>query len=348
MIAAAFAIPGDLNSPTGGYIYDRRVMAALPACGVSARHLPLPDGFPFPSDAALAETARLLAAVPPHETLIIDGLALGVLPPALLEQIAAPIIALLHHPLGLETGLPADRVHAMLAAEKLAVAFCRHVIVTSPTTAETLAELGFAPPPPVTVAIPGMAPARRSAGSADGGEIVSVGSVVPRKGYDILVAALAQLRDEPWRCTIVGSLERDPDCAAALRAQIAREGLEERIRLIGALDADAVCALLGKADIFALPSRYEGYGMAFAEAMAHGLPIVAARAGAVPETVPPEAGLLLEPDNVEAFTQALRGLLRDAGLLRRLADGAWAHAQKLPRWEDTAALVAEVIGKVAR
>jgi hypothetical protein len=105
---ACFAIPGDIETPTGGYVYDRQVIAALPSCGVEIRHLALPGGFPFPTPEALEETGRLLAAVPAEEALIIDGLALGVLPPSLLEKIAAPIIALHHHPLGLETGLTSE------------------------------------------------------------------------------------------------------------------------------------------------------------------------------------------------------------------------------------------------
>lgn len=347
MIEAVFAIPGDLNTPTGGYVYDRQVMAALPGCGVAARHLGLPEGFPFPTAAALAETGRLLASVRAGTPLVVDGLALGVLPPALLEKVAAPIIALLHHPLGLETGLSREKSRAMLAVEKTALTFARHVIVTSPATAQTLAELGFAPPPPVTVAIPGAPVGQRSPGSADGREIISVGSVVPRKGYDVLVSALARLRDEPWRCTIVGGLDRDPACADALRTQIVRDGLEDRISLAGTLGAAEIGALLGKADIFALPSRYEGYGIVFAEAMAHGLPILATRAPAIPGTVPAQAGILVEPDDVDAFSEALRLLMQDAALRSRLSDGAWAHGQTLPRWEDTATIVAQVIKEIS-
>jgi glycosyltransferase involved in cell wall biosynthesis len=345
---AAFAIPGDLSTPTGGYAYDRHVMAALPARGVAVRHLPLPGGFPFPSARALEETGRLLAAVPVEEALVIDGLALGVLAPALLANVTAPIIAMHHHPLGLETGLTPEQSRALLACEKAATAFARRVIVTSQTTAETLAELGFAPPPPVTVALPGLELGARSRGSGgDAAEIVCVGTIVPRKGYDILVAALATLPDEPWRCTIVGSLDRDLACVAALRAQIAAAGLEDRVHLAGALDSEAVSALLSRSDLFALASRYEGYGMVFAEAMAHGLPVLATRAPAIPATVPPEAGILVEPDNPQALADALSRLMRDPALRQRLGDGGWAHAKTLPGWQDTAAIIAGVISEVA-
>ena len=345
MTKACFAIPGDLNTPTGGYIYDRTVMGLLPACGVEVEHLALPDGFPFPSAADLAETARLLGSVE-ADVVVIDGLALGVLPPAVLAAVKAPIVAMHHHPLGLETGLSPESREALLASEKAATAFARHVIVTSQTTADTLAELGFAPPPLVTIAIPGTPPGARSMGSGGGFEIIAVGTVVRRKGYDILIAALARLRGEPWNCTIVGGLDRDIPCVEALRAQVAELGLEDRIRFAGVLGADEINALYHRADVFAMPSRYEGYGMAFAGAMSHGLPILATTAPAIPSTVPPEAGILVAPDDAEAFADALLRLMRDADLRRRLGDGGWAHAQTLPRWEDTAAIIANVIKEV--
>ncbi len=346
MTKACFAIPGDLNTPTGGYIYDRTVMGLLPALGVEVEHLALPDGFPYPNAQILQQTERMFAAVRAN-VLVIDGLALGALPPALLSRVPVPIIALHHHPLGLETGLaPQDR-DALLASEKAATAVARHVVVTSHTTADTLRELGFAPPPPVTVAIPGTDRGPRSTGSAGGFEIISVGTIVPRKGYDVLVAALHRLRGEAWSCTIVGGLDRDIACTEALRAQVSALSLNERIRFAGVLDAEEINALYARADVFALPSRYEGYGMAFAGAMSRGLPILATTAPAIPGTVPPEAGILVAPDDADALAEAIVTLKRDPALRRRLGDGAWAHAQTLPRWEDTAAIIAKVIEEVS-
>lgn len=344
---AVFAIPGDLDTPTGGYVYDRRVMALLPAHGIRVRHLKLPGGFPFPTSEGLGEAGRILAQTDPREPLVIDGLALGVLPPAMLRAVRAPVIALLHHPLGLETGLSGKDSERLLAMEKAALEYARHVIVTSDATARTLSELGFAPPPPVTVATPGLSrqPIRR--GGADVFQIVSIGSVVPRKGYDILVEALAQLRDENWRCKIVGAMDRDVPYAAKLCKQIADSGLDARISFTGVLDADAIGTLLGEADVFALPSRYEGYGMAFAEAMSHGVPVIAARAGAVPDTVPEQAGILVPPDDAGALANALHTLMRDGALRKRLGKGAWDHARTLPSWDDTASIVSRIIRQVS-
>lgn len=347
MIKVSFAIPGDVATPTGGYAYDRRVMEVLPDFGIDIAHLPLPGGFPAPSAAEIDETARLLASVPAGRVLLIDGLALGALPERCLSGIAAPIVAMHHHPLGLETGLDAETSRRLLDCERAALTHTQRVIVTSQTTADTLAELGFAPPPPVTVALPGTDAAPRATGSSGAPEILSVGSIVPRKGHDLLIEALAGLTDIPWHCTITGSLDRDDAYARGLLRRISEAGLSDRILLTGALASDALRERYARADIFAMPSRYEGYGMAFAGALASGLPIVAARAGAVPGTVPEDAGILVPPEDVPAVREALYALLTDRALRQRLSDAAWAHAQTLPRWTDTARIIAAVLREAA-
>lgn len=346
MIKVSFAIPGDIGTPTGGYAYDRRVMELLPRFGVEAAHLPLPRGFPFPSAAEIGETVRLLASVPPDRVLLIDGLALGALPETCLAPVAAPIVAMHHHPLGLETGLDAETSRRLLHSEQAALTYARHIIVTSQTTADTLRELQFAPPPPVTIAMPGTDAVPRARGSTGSTEILSVGSVMPRKGHDILVEALAGLTDLDWRCTIVGSLDLDSRFAGELRRKIREAGLSDRVIMTGALGADALSAHYAAADIFALPSRYEGYGMAFASALARGLPIVASRAGAVPATVPADASILVPPDDAPAVREALAALLTDVKLRQRLSDAAWHHAQTLPRWTDPARIIADVLKAV--
>jgi hypothetical protein len=342
-----FAIPGDIETPTGGYVYDRKLIALLPEHGIDVAHLPLPSGFPFPSAEEIGEAKQLLASVPADAVLLIDGLAFGALPDQSLTGITAPIAAMLHHPLGLETGLSEQESRELLASERGALKFARHIIVTSATTAATLKELSFAPPPPTTVAEPGTEPAERSTGGSGVCEILSVGAVVPRKGHDILVEALAKLPHRGWCCTIAGSLDRDQDFVQRLRQQIAELDLSEHVMLTGPLNSEAINAEYAKADIFALPSRYEGYGMAFAGALARGVPIVAARAGAVPGTVPDETGLLVPPDDAQAFSEALHALIGDAALRRKMSDAAWAHAQTLPRWETTARIVAGVIKELA-
>jgi len=346
VIRAALAIPGDLNTPTGGYAYARRILPLLGANGVEVRHLPLPGGFPFPDEAALEAAGDALARVPAEEVALIDGLAYGALPERVVARIAAPIVALVHHPLGLETGLSPDDSAWLIEMERRVLAHARRVVATSETTADTLRRDFDVSAERLSVAVPGTERAERANGGGDVPHLLGVGAVVPRKGFDVLVEALGNLAGRSWRCTIAGSLDRDPETADALRAQIDRLGLSQRIVLTGALDPAALDEVYRSADVFVLPSRYEGYGMAFAEAMARGLPIVAARAGAVPATVPREAGILVAPDDAAALAQALLTLLDDPAKRCTLGDAAFAHARALPSWDDTARRVAEAIKRI--
>lgn len=348
MTACAFAIPGDLAQPTGGYAYARRVLALLPGLGVEVSHLHLPGSFPSPNAAELEEAAALLAAVPASSVALIDGLAFGVLPPEVLAQMRAPIVALVHHPLGWESGLDAARRAALIDSERRALAFARRVIVSSSTTARLLVEAFGVTAQHIVVAEPGTDPAPAARGSGGVPHLLAVGAVVPRKGYDVLVAALAGLAERDWTASIVGSLDRAPQTAAALAAQIEACGLTHRIRLVGMLDDAALARAYDTADIFVLASRYEGYGMVLAEAMARGLPIVATAAGAAAETVPPGAGLLVAPDDAVALRVALNRLLADAGLRQNLAAGARTAGAALPRWETSVVRVAGAIVEASR
>jgi glycosyltransferase involved in cell wall biosynthesis len=200
----------------------------------------------------------------------------------------------------------------------------------------------------ITVARPGSDPAPLAQASQDGVvRLLSVGAVVPRKGFDVLIAALATLTDLSWRLTIAGDRTRDRDAAAQLDADIARHALGNRIAALGAVSPQRLTALYAEADVFVLASRFEGYGMAYAEALAHGLPVIGTSAGAIPDTVPPDAGLLVTPGDIPAFAQALRRVIGDAELRRRLASAARAAALRLPTWRQSAEIIARALERLA-
>ncbi len=140
----------------------------------------------------------------------------------------------------------------------------------------------------------------------------------------MLVAALAELIDLPWRLTIAGDLTRDCNAAAQLHRDIARHALAQRIDILGVVSSERLAALYAEADLFVLASYFEGYGMAYAEAVAHGLPVIGSNAGAIPDTVPQGAGLLVAPGDVSAFAHALRSVIGDE-------DAASAPGRRRPR-----------------
>lgn len=346
-----FAIPGDINAPTGGYAYARWLLKHWPDEAAPLEHIELPGSFPFPSRRDLDESLRILheASAGGGCALLIDGLAFGTFPPDMISNLRAPVTVLLHHPLSLETGLTEAEKIRLLDSERRALAHARHIVVTSPETARSVRALFAFPEGRITVAEPGIEGQVRSSGSAMGDplHIVSAGTLTPRKGHSVLADALHLVRDLDWRATIAGSLEWDAATAQAVQAQVATLGLGNRIRFTGTLDEAALAGLYASADIFALASYYEGYGMVFAEAMAHGLPIICSGSGAVRETAPVGAGLHVEAGQPRAFADALRHMITDSKFRERCAAHAFAHAQTLPSWRDTAQKVARVMQAVA-
>ncbi len=345
MTRCVFAIPGSLATPTGGYAYARKI---LPLLGVrmETEICALPSGFPFPTDAELTEAARAMAAADrPGTVFMTDGLAFGAMPAELIANVRSPIAALVHHPLGLEEGLTAAERARLLSMEGQALALARLVIVPSRGTAHELNQLFGIPAAKVTIAGPGILRGKRAMGSPAGEplHIVCVGSLTPRKGFAVLIDALNGVAALPWRATIAGSAELSPDTAAEVRRKILAFGLENRVHLVGQLNETAVSALYSSGDIFALATYYEGYGMAFAEAMAHGLPIVASGDGAVADTIPPKAGFVCAAGDSKAIGSALRALLSGHGLRQAKAEAAWRHGQTLPQWPDTAAIIANAL-----
>ncbi len=339
----AFAIPGDLSLATGGYAYDRRVMRECRAIGRTVTYLPLPGDFPNPSQASLAAAEAAFAGLPPDLPVLVDGLAYGALPAALLKRSGRRFIALVHHPLALETGLSVAAVARLRETERAALAEAAGVIATSPATARCLtADYGVAPTR-LSVAPPGTDPAPRATGSGGTPAILTVGALVPRKGYTVLVQALARLRALAWTCRIVGATDRDPAEAARIAAAIADCGLADRIAVTGRLPAEALERSFAQSDIFVLPSFHEGYGMVLSEALARGLPIVATRAGAIPDTVPADTGLLVEPGDVAGLAAALERLLSDAAFRRAMAEAAWRAGSRLPGWAETAMRIIQAV-----
>jgi len=346
--AFVFAAPGYLDTPTGGFAYDKRMIAELRALGWRPDYLDLGAGFPHPDALTRAAASAHLLDVPKGRPIVVDGLAFGVLPDVA-ENLSKthPLIALVHHPLALETGATPDQAAALRASERAALSFARRVIANSPLTARTLvADYGVLEAR-ITIAPPGTdrpSPMRRNtAAPGDPVALLTVGAVVPRKGHDLLARALATLIDLPWRLTIVGDCSRDPGCSARLRATIAELRLGPRVTIEDSAPAERLAALYAAADLFVLPSHYEGFGMAYAEAIAYGLPVVGTTGGAIPDTVPAAAGVLVPPGDADSLAAALRRLIEKAAERERLAAGARAAAERLPSWRGSAELFSRAI-----
>ena len=346
MTPAAFAIPGDIATLTGGYIYERRLLEGLRELGHDMQHLELPASFPDPDPAAMAQAVKALQAVDPARPLILDGLVFGAIDTAGLARVRAPVIAMCHHPLALESNLaPARRDH-LFRTEYDNLRLARHVLVPSPHTRQILIRRYDVAPDRITVARPGVDRPRLAPAPVTPPLILSVGILHPRKGHDILIEALSRLSDLNWQAVIVGN-PWDATHADDLARQIAGSVVAAKVRLAGRVPSTELEQLYADASIFALATRYEGYGIVFDEALARGLPIVSCHVGAVPVTVPPDAGLLVPPENAEALADALRLLITDLAQRARLARAAAKAGGSLPGWDQTARIASRVIARIA-
>jgi glycosyltransferase involved in cell wall biosynthesis len=343
LIPVAFCIPGDLSLPTGGYRYDRELLTRLSNHGVDAKHVMLSSSFPNPTESDLTDTKAKFMAQDRKTILLIDGLALGAMPPEILQDLPHKIVALVHHPLGLETGLSEARAKALLANEKAVLDNVRHIVVTSKLTAKTLEQDFGLPRRKITVAEPGTARVNRANSTGKPLQILALGAVSSRKAYDTLIAALAPLEALDWQLTIAGSLTHDLQAVEQLKSVIADNGLDNRVTLTGAISDEAVAVCYDKADLFAMSSLYEGYGMALAEAMAHGLAIVTTTGGAAAETVADSAAIKVPPGDVILLSDALGRVLSDGKLRQRMSDASWAAGALLPDWDDTTRDIAEAL-----
>jgi glycosyltransferase involved in cell wall biosynthesis len=343
-----FAVPGDLATPTGGYAYDRRIVEELRGRGWQVDVVNIGDGFPKPSAALLAKAHDMLACTPVGVPIVIDGLAFGVMnkEASLLAQ-THTLVALVHHPLALETGLSPQDAESLRASERAALAQARHTITTSALTVDILIADYGVPRQTITVALPGNDPMPPAMPSTDGTcRLLTVGSIVPRKGYDVLIAALAQIADLPWQLTIVGDPTRSPETATALIRAVQHTGIAGKISFAGVLNDDALVAEYAHSDVFVTASHFEGYGMAVAAAIASGLPVVATAGGALSQTIG-DAGLLVAANDAGALAAGLRSFMTDVHVRRRLRHASLTAAKMLPIWSDTAACFAAAIEGLA-
>ena len=332
----------DPRRPSGGNIYDRRVCDGLRARGWTVHENPVgrwPDGDPADHD----RLARVMSAVPDGATVLVDGLVGSAAP----SELAAAtrrlrIVLLVHLPLGV-CGDDAAR-----DAERAALRCAAAVVTPSRWTRSWLLGRYGLPGTAVHVAFPGVAAAPLAAGTAGGGRLLCVAAVTQLKGHDLLVAALASVADLSWRCTCVGSLDVDPGFAQAVHDQAGAAGIGDRVVFTGPLADDDLGRTYADADLLVLASRTESWGIAAAEALARGLPVLGPDVGGLPEalgaaTDGPAPGLLVPPDDAAALGVGLRRWLTDVPLRHAWRTAAQERRESLPTWDDTVHKVASLL-----
>ena len=346
-----FVVPegiDDLARPSGGNAYDRRVCRGLAAAGWTVHVHEVPGSWPWPDAPSYGALADALSRIPDRAVVLVDGLVASPAPDVLAPEVRRlRLVALVHMPLG--EGTADDGVRQREGAVLSAAA---SIVTTSAWARRVLMELYSLPGDRVQVVEPGVDAAELAPGTATAGALLSVAAVIPGKGHDVLLDALATMTGLRWQCLCIGSLERDPLFVERLRRRVVAEGMVDRVRFSGPQAGAELAGSYSAADVLVLPSRAETYGMVVTEALARGLPVVAADVGGVPEALGHGArgarpGLLIPPDDPAALREALRAWLEDADLRRRLRRAARERRKSLADWSTTTFAVADVLGRAA-
>lgn len=348
---AYFVVPDGIDDParpSGGNTYDRHLRDALGPHGWAVRKREVGGFWAAPDAAAFAAFEETLAQVPDGAVVLVDGLIASTAPEVLRVQAGRlRLVVLVHMPLGHR---PGDEVAR--GREGAALTAAAAIVTTSSWTRRRLGQLYGLPAERIWVAEPGAPSARRASGNAAGQALLCVGTVSFEKGHDILLEALASIAALPWHCTCAGRLDRDPAFVENLRRRTLDAALEGRLLFPGPLRAADLDHLYESADLLVVASRAETYGMVITEALARGVPVIAAEVGGVAEALGKGAagawpGMLVAPEDPGALAEALSAWLADADLRARLWAAAAERREELPRWSTTASVVAATLAEVS-
>jgi glycosyltransferase involved in cell wall biosynthesis len=319
----------DPTTPSGGNVYDRRLCEELTRSGWRVR-----------------EMAGGLAGVPDGAVALVDGLVAMAEPHAVLREAdRLRIVVLLHMPFG-------ERDPDARGIERRVLSAVGAVVTTSEWSRRWVLRAHGLRRGSVHVAPPGVDTADLAPGSQSGGRLLCVAAVTPDKGHDVLLAALAEVADLPWRLTCTGSLSRDRQTALRRQGEAVELGIADRVRWTGAVSREELDKTYAEADALVLATRAESWGMVVTESLARGLPVLASDVGGLGEALGSTSlgkpGLLVPVGEVSAMATALRRWLQDGSLREDLRAAARSRRTTLTGWPVTATQVAAVLEEVAR
>ena len=329
----------DPARPSGGNVYDRQVCSGLGALGWSVLEHSVAGNWPCPGASSYTALAEVVREIPDGAVVLVDGLVASTASDVLVPEASRlRLVVLVHMPLGGDAGVREGAVLSAAAA----------VVTTSAWTRRRLLELYRLQSGRIHVAEPGVDAAGLATWTTDGGALLCVASVTSCKGYDVLLDALATITDQPWHCVCVGSLDRDPGFVRDIRLRSLARGLADRVCFAGPRTGADLDRSYASADLLVLASRAETYGMVVSEALARGVPVLAAEVGGLTEALGhgldgTRPGMLVPAGDPAALAGALREWLGDADLRARLRRAAGERRESLAAWSTTTAVLAGVL-----
>ena len=355
MRAVHVVVPDGIDDPvrpSGGNNYDRHVCRELGTLGWSVHQHAVPGAWPRPTAEALAALAGVVERIPGGDLLLLDGLIASTAPEVLTPNAGRlRLVVLVHMPLGHRP--PDEAAEETRRREGAVLRAASAVVTTSRWSRGRLLELYRLPTERVHVAEPGVDPADLAGGTMTGGTLLCVAAVISEKGHDVLVEALLSMSELSWECVCVGRADRDPAFVEDLGRRVLDGGISDRVCFTGPLTGSELDRSYAAADLMVLPSRAETYGMVVTEALARGLPVLAADVGGLTEAMGYGAdgsrpGLMVAADDPAALAAALRAWLGDPELRRRSRLAARERRDSLSRWSTTASAMAGVLAEALR
>lgn len=346
-------IYGSLETLSGGYLYDRKLVAHLREAGDTVTVLSQPwvnygrhllqnfDAAGLRQQALGQQFDVLLQDELNHPSLFWQN-------PALRKQLGCPLVSIVHH------------LRCSEAWRDWQNALYRHIerrylntvdgfVFNSQTTRQTVFDLIGAAKPHV-VALPAGDRFGRETGLDDWAKqtmrsknhelrLLFVGNLMPRKGLHTVLAALATCT-RGWQLDVVGSASVDTAYAQSLRAQTEQLGLTQQVHWRGRLDDADLAEAFRQHDVLVGPSSYEGFGIAYLEALGFGLPVIASTGGAAHEIVTDGVnGFLVDPGDTVTLSARVNTLIDNPLLLTRMAEAARQRFAQHPTWADSMARI---------
>jgi glycosyltransferase involved in cell wall biosynthesis len=340
-------IYGDLDTISGGYLYDRKLVEHLERAGdqVEVISLPWRNYVRHLGDNLSTALLRRLAGFE-LDFLLQDELnhpSLFHLNRRLRRRVAYPLVAIVHH-LRSSEARPAWQNRLYRWVERRYLRSVDAFVFNSQTTRQAVAGLAGCRQPSL-VAYPAgdrlkprlaadqIAARTRSAGPL---QLFFLGNVIPRKGLHLLLEAASRLPRRSWSLAVAGDLEVDKAYARRIRRQVKACALEQNVRFLGPLKEHALIERFSTSHVLVVPSSYEGFGIAYLEAMGFGLPAIATTAGAAGEIITPgQDGYLVPPGDAPALAACLGRLVEDRQTLLAMSLAARRRYESHPTWEET-------------
>jgi glycosyltransferase involved in cell wall biosynthesis len=337
-------IYGDMNSLSGGYLYNRKLVAYLQDHGEQVEIISLPQQryWRHLTDNFRRSLIRRIAAAR-LDILIQDELA----HPSLFylnRHLDVPVVALIHL-LSSFDNRPWYSAWLYRRVETRYLRSVRGLIANSQTTLEQTRTLLDDRLPPYCVAVPAgdrfadTAPddqplSGRNLSQPGPLRILAVGNVIRRKGLHVLLRALAELPARDFQVSVAGRLDMEPGYVRQIKKQIETAQLQDRVSLLGPQADQALAALYRRHHLMVLPSSYESYGIVYVEAQQFGLPVIGTTFGAAREIIRPGwNGYLIEPEDSRQLAGLLKTLHSDRRLLSELSRNALTAFSHHPGWD---------------